>query len=71
MLFDVHIFSASDHTTVKLCQPGTTWMVGTYMANCPIKKAHRNHPMRLLYYVLWLAAEHAAIQAEEARQQSS
>lgn len=71
MIINTEIHSESDRTRVQMQAEGETWGCGSYLTNLPIKKAQRNHPLRLLFLVLWCAAEMDAILREKALPQSA
>lgn len=66
MIFHTEIHNEKDRTRVQMQPEGESWGCGSYLTKMPIKKAQRDHPLRLLFLVLWCAAEMDAILREKA-----
>lgn len=73
MDINISIDTQADKTVVRMNEVDSDWGCGSYLTRLPIdtKKAQRNHPLRLLFLVLWSAAELEAIYREKASQQQT
>jgi len=70
MDLDLTIENQPDRTIVRLNEVGESWGCGSYLTHHK-EKAHREHPLRLLFFILWCAAELDAISHERDRQSAA